>query len=255
MAHETHCIAFKRTAPWVTLLLCTCMVFQVPCSSMWWSHVRGLGSCCRGQVGGLCACVIVASRWSCAYISLHGLQDPSGNGHRTVMTRWKDGTDQKVVLVPLAKSTEMECNFEYKTGFTHSTTLDDGEVTARADQQERLFESLRQQAGNSKLLGSLLAPAPAQPPPVVTRAEFGSKRGEDDSGEDESLQHGLRRGAGHDGHAAGGRCRAKGKRAQRAAEARGQSGGGAVGGGDQQGGRRGRPQTGVQLGRVTRGLW
>eukprot|EP00959_Pyramimonas_sp_CCMP1952_P080831 1688542-Pyramimonas_sp.AAC.1 len=57
------------------------------------------------------------------------------------MAQWKDGSKQKVVLIPMTASDEMECKWKIKNGFRHDTTLDDGALSMRPDQQRQLFDS------------------------------------------------------------------------------------------------------------------
>lgn len=121
------------------------------------------------------------------------VQDPIANGHKIFETRWKDGTDQKVVMVPLEKPSEMDCDLEYKAGAPHATTSwDDRDVVARAAQQEGLHETLRQHQGNIKLLGTLLSGVP-QRVPTVSRLAFGASNplSVENSGQDDSQATGF----------------------------------------------------------------
>ncbi|CAK0904683.1 unnamed protein product, partial [Prorocentrum cordatum] len=90
-----------------------------------------------------------------SYVQEFGDPATNGRGHTITMAQWKDGSKQKVVLIPMTASDEMECKWEIKNGFRHDTTLDDGALSMRPDQQRQLFDSLRDAHGVSRLSGDI----------------------------------------------------------------------------------------------------
>lgn len=71
-----------------------------------------------------------------SYVKKHG--DPSLNGYSTTETTWKGGSWRKVVLIPKMAEGEMERRWEQKSGYAHTTMLDDGQVTMEPGQQASL---------------------------------------------------------------------------------------------------------------------
>ena len=94
-----------------------------------------------------------------AYIEEKGDPLTNGLGHYKTTTTWKDGSQQEVVLIGTTRECEMECEWEYKSGFRHNTMLDDGKLTHEAGQQASLFRNLRADGGASLFAGKRAAPA------------------------------------------------------------------------------------------------
>lgn len=96
------------------------------------------------------------------------VQDLNANGHKTVVTRRKDGTRE--VVLPLAERSDMAYDFLNKTCADHACTLGNGAVAMRVAKQE-----LCQQNG-SKLCGGMLCGAPSSLP-MVSREDDSSGAG------------------------------------------------------------------------------
>lgn len=129
-----------------------------------------------------------------SYEKKHG--DPASNGHQTTTTKWKDGSIQTVVLIPLLPDDEMDVEFVQKSGVRHVKTLDDGQLSASSNQQGNLYAEICDEVGASKLKGKampralpagLVVEPKSEQPPSHTSSGQGEKQaaGEEDQGDSE----------------------------------------------------------------------
>ena len=78
------------------------------------------------------------------YIEQNGDPETNGLGHVKTRAMWKDGVERDVVLVPLLDDGTVDVDWEWASGYQHTTMLDDGEMFP-PPQQAFLTEYLQSQ--------------------------------------------------------------------------------------------------------------
>ena len=86
-----------------------------------------------------------------AYEEEHGDPHANGKDHSVLMTTWKDGAQQEVVLIRHTKETELDCSWGVNTAVKHKHILHDGIMTTSSTKLKDIYADMRRTSARQSL--------------------------------------------------------------------------------------------------------